>query len=303
VPVPGDDSQVMYVWVDALSNYITALDYATNGERYEHYWIGADERVHEIGKNIVRFHAIYWPAMLLSAGVPPPTHVVVHGFLTIDGEKMSKSLGNVIDPIDVVQQYGSDAVRYYLLREVSPHGDGDFSIRRLVERYNADLANDLGNLLNRAVSMINRYRDGAIPSPSDPTNLEDGLAETLERAISRSTDLFGAYEPQQALGAIWEAVTATNAYIEQAQPWVLAREARNGDEAARVRLDTVLATLATTIGRLAQLLQPAIPSSAAEIARQLGSPSIDELPVPGQCVTQPSPIFPRIEVEEEATVS
>jgi methionyl-tRNA synthetase len=303
VPVPGDDSQVMYVWVDALSNYITALDYATNGERYEHYWIGADERVHEIGKNIVRFHAIYWPAMLLSAGVPLPTHVVVHGFLTIDGDKMSKSLGNVIDPIDVVQQYGSDAVRYYLLREVSPHGDGDFSIRRLVERYNADLANDLGNLLNRAVSMINRYRDGAIPSHGDPTNLEDGLAETLERAISRSTDLFGAYEPQQALGAIWEAVTATNAYIEQAQPWVLAREDRNGEEAARVRLDTVLATLATTIGRLAQLLEPAIPSSAAEIARQLGSASVEVLPQPGQQVTQPSPIFPRIEVEEEAAVS
>jgi len=302
VPVPSDDSQVMYVWVDALSNYITALDYASDGELYDRYWTGADERVHEIGKNIVRFHAIYWPAMLLSAGVPLPTHIVVHGFLTIDGERMSKTRGNVFDPVEVVDDYGGDAVRYYLLREISPHGDGDFSFGRLIERYNADLANDLGNLLNRSVTMINRYRDGVVPEPGDSTGLETELAATLERSIERSTELFKTYEPQQALASIWESVTATNTYIEQSQPWVLAREARNGDEAAQKRLDTVLATLAVTIGRLAQLLQPVIPSSADEIARQLGSPSVDDLPVPGQQVTDPTPIFPRIEVEEEIAV-
>ncbi|CAN5689636.1 methionine--tRNA ligase [soil metagenome] len=303
VPVPGDDSQVMYVWLDALANYITALDFANDGELYDHYWTGADERVHEIGKNIVRFHAIYWPAMLLSAGLPLPTHIVVHGFLTIDGEKMSKSLGNVIDPVEVVNDYGSDAVRYYLLREVSPHGDGDFSIGRLIERYNSDLANDLGNLLNRSVTMINRYRDGIIPEPGEATEIETNLAATLERSVERSTELFRAYEPQQAINAIWEAVTATNTYIELAQPWVLAREARNGDEDAVVRLDTVLATLATTIARIAQLLQPVIPTAVEEIARQLGSESIDALPTPGQRVTDPTPIFPRIEVEEEAVAS
>ncbi|MEZ4571470.1 MAG: methionine--tRNA ligase [Thermomicrobiales bacterium] len=299
VPVPGDESQVMYVWLDALANYVTALDYASDGELYERYWTNADERVHEIGKNIIRFHAIYWPGMLLSAGLPLPTHVVVHGFLTIDGEKMSKSLGNVIDPSEVVRDYGSDAVRYYFLREVSPHGDGDFSIGRLIERYNSDLANDLGNLLNRSVTMINRYRDGIVPEPGEATEIESNLASTLEQSTQRSTDLFHAYEPQQAIAAVWEAVTATNTYIELGQPWVLAREARNGDDDAAKRLDTVLATLAITIGRIAQLLQPVIPGAVEEIARQLGSESVDQLPTPGQRVTDPTPIFPRIEIEQE----
>ena len=305
VQVPDDPSQVIYVWIDALANYITALGYGDegDGELYKKYWENSPTRVHAIGKDILRFHAVYWPGILLSAGVPLPTHIVVHGFLTINGAKMSKTTGNVIDPIAVAEQYGADAVRYYLLREVSPHGDGDFSIGRLIERYNADLANDLGNLLNRSVSMINRYRDGVIPDAGESTGIESDLAETLERAATRYTELFAIYEPQQALVALWEAVTATNTYIELAQPWVLAREARGGDASAAARLDTVLCTLATTIGRLAQLLQPVIPSAAAEISRQLGSASLDELPVPGQKVATPSPIFPRIEVEEEAAVS
>ena len=303
IEVPGDPDQVIYVWIDALANYITALGYGNDGELYERYWKDSPRRTHAIGKDILRFHAIYWPGILLSAGVPLPTEIVVHGFLTINGAKMSKTTGNVIDPIAVAEEYGADAVRYYLLREISPHGDGDFSVSRLIERYNADLANDLGNLLNRSVSMINRYRDGVNPEAGVPTEIETDLAATLERSIARSTELFDNYEPQQALAAIWETVTATNTYVELAQPWVLSREARGGNEEAVKRLDTVLATLAATIGRLAQLLQPAIPSAVQEIARQLGSASIDDLPEPGQAVTKPTPIFPRIEVEEGATVS
>ena len=303
IQVPGDPDQVIYVWIDALANYITALGYGEDGDLYERYWVGSPRRVHAIGKDILRFHAVYWPGVLLAAGVPLPTEIVVHGFLTINGAKMSKTTGNVIDPIAVAEKYGADAVRYYLLREISPHGDGDFSVSRIIERYNADLANDLGNLLNRSVSMINRYRDGVIPEPGEPTEIESELAATLAQSASRSTELFDAYEPQQALAAIWESVTAANVYIELAQPWVLAREARNGDEAAAKRLDTVLATLSVTIGRLAQLLQPVIPSSAEEIARQLGSPSLDELPEAGQTVTKPTPIFPRIEVQEDIAVS
>lgn len=300
VPVPGDESQVMYVWVDALSNYITALDYASEGERYQHYWVNADKRVHEIGKNIVRFHAIYWPAMLLSAGVKLPTEIVVHGFLTIDGEKMSKSLGNVIDPNEVVDQFGADAMRYYLLREVSPGGDGDFSIRRLIERYNNDLANDLGNLVNRTVSMINRYRDGVVPAAGESTELEEKLQATLSSAEERSTALFNAYEPQQAINTIWEAVTAANTYVEQAAPWVVARQARDGEEGAEQRLDTVLATLASTVGRIGWLLQPVIPTACRKIADQLGVNSLAEPVAAGGQVAKPQPIFPRIEVEEEA---
>lgn len=298
VPVPDDASQVMYVWVDALANYITALDYATEGELYQRYWLNAFSRVHEIGKNIVRFHAIYWPAMLLSAGLPLPTHIVVHGFLTIDGEKMSKSLGNVFDPSEVVNEYGADAVRYYLLREISPGGDGDFSLRRLVERYNAELANDLGNLVNRTVSMLNRYRGGVIPAAGDLSALELDLNALADNVATRATELMGAYEPQQALAAIWELVTAANTYVEQSAPWVIAREARNGDASAEGRLDTVLATLAATVGRLAWLLQPYIPAASQEIARQLGSATPEQQPAAGQQVTEPSPIFPRLEIEE-----
>ncbi|MFW6074245.1 MAG: methionine--tRNA ligase, partial [Chloroflexota bacterium] len=293
VPVPGDESQVMYVWVDALSNYITALDYANEGDLYQRYWVNADHRVHEIGKNIIRFHAIYWPAMLLSAGVKLPTEIVVHGFLTIDGEKMSKTLGNVIDPIEVVDQYGADAVRYYLLREVSPGGDGDFSIGRLIQRYNNDLANDLGNLVNRTVSMINRYRDGVIPESGERTELEDNLIATLERGEKRYAELFAEYEPQQALNAAWESVTATNTYVEQAAPWVVARQIRDGDESANARLDTILATLAEAVSRIGWTLQPVLPTSVQEIARQLGSESLDTVPSPGQLVAKPQPIFPR----------
>ncbi len=297
VPVPDGSGQVMYVWIDALANYITALDYANEGPNYQRYWLNAADRVHAIGKDILRFHAIYWPGLLLSAGVPLPTHIVVHGFLTVNGEKMSKTTGNVVDTVETADLYGTDAVRYYLLREISPHGDGDFSIQRLVERFNADLANDLGNLLNRTVSMINRYRGGVIPESGSSSDLEQGLIELVEDASCRSEDLFSRYEPQAALNAIWEIVTGANGFIEQAAPWTLARSEKDGDEQAASQLDSVLFTLAVTIGNIAWLLQPVIPEAAAEISRQLGSSTVASLPVAGQHVTEPSPIFPRIEAE------
>ncbi|CAN5145499.1 methionine--tRNA ligase [soil metagenome] len=300
VPVPGDPGQVMYVWIDALSNYITALDYGTDGETYGHYWQNGDNRVHAIGKDILRFHAIYWPAMLLSAGIPLPTRVVVHGFLTIDGRKMSKSLGNVVDPAEVTEKYGADAVRYYMLREVTPSGDGDFSIPKLESRYNADLANDLGNLLNRTVSMINRYRAGIVPEPGSDGELETALKTLTEDATARSRTLMFNYEPQQALTAIWEIVTAANTYVEQSAPWTLSKAEKGGDETAGKRLDTVLFTLASTLSRLAWLLQPYIPASVEKIAEQLGSSEAGAEVVAGQQVEKPQPLFPRI--EEEAAV-
>ncbi len=297
IEVPGDPGQVMYVWVDALANYITALDYATDGPNFDRYWTNGDARVHEIGKGILRFHAVYWPAMLLSAGIALPTNVVVHGYLTVDGQKMSKSIGNVVDPVEVARQFGADALRYYMLRDYSPGGDGDFSIARLTGRYNADLANDLGNLLNRTVSMIHRYRDGVIPAPGDDGELEVALNELKESVTTRATALLSAYEPQQALGAIWELVTATNTYVEQSSPWTLARQVRDGDESAAGKLDTVLFTLASVLGRLAWLLQPFIPGSVEGIASQLGSSGVGDEVEAGQTVGEARPLFPRIDEE------
>jgi len=297
VEVPGDPSQVMYVWVDALANYITALDYAEDGANYHRYWIDARDRVHVIGKGILRFHAIYWPAMLLSAGEPLPTHVVVHGYLTADGQKISKSLGNVIDPVDVVARYGSDALRYYLLRDFSPFGDGDFTWEKLAVRYRSDLANDLGNLLNRSVSMIGRYRAGAVPLPRAATALEDELG-TLAKEVERRVDAaLAGYDPQAALVAIWELVTRANGYVELTAPWALARAERDGG--ATDRLDTVLATLAATLGQLAYLLAPFLPTTSAAMATQLGLDS-PGAPVANQRVAEPSPLFPRIEDEVAA---
>jgi methionyl-tRNA synthetase len=298
VEVPDDPGQVMYVWVDALANYITALDYATQGERYQRYWVDAPERVHVIGKGILRFHAIYWPAMLLSVGLPLPTHVVVHGYLTIDGQKISKSLGNVIDPIEVVEQYGADALRYYMLRDFSPFGDGDFTLEKLETRYRADLANDLGNLLNRAVSMINRYRDGVVPAMSHEQHgsLEDELAQALAAASAKVELAMEGYDSQAALVAIWEAVNRTNTYVEVAAPWTLARAEKAG-EIPTERLDTVLVALAIAISRIAWLVQPFLPETADKITAQLGSSVVGGIPLAGQRVTQPEPIFPKLDDE------
>ena len=295
IEVPDNPGQVMYVWVDALANYITALDYATEGPNFLRYWLAAPDRVHVIGKGILRFHAIYWPAMLLAAGVPLPTHVVVHGYLTIGGQKMSKSLGNVIDPAEVADGFGSDPLRYYLLREFSPFADGDFTTEKLAGRYRSDLANDLGNLLNRTVSMIGRYRDSMIPMASVGTELEDELWRVAESASARVEQAMRGYNPQEALTAIWEVVTRANGYVEASAPWTLAKQEREGGSTER--LDTVLSTLAMVLGRLAWMLAPFLPATSQKIAVQLGSAGIEFAPTPGQRVATPQPIFPRLEDE------
>ena len=296
IAVPGDPSQVMYVWVDALSNYITALDYASDGADFARYWLGARERVQVIGKGILRFHAVYWPAMLLSAGLPAPTHVVVHGYLTIDGQKMSKSLGNVVDPLEVAEQYGADPLRYYLLRDISPFNDGDFSVEKLLHRYRADLANDLGNLLNRTVSMLHRYRDGVVPgvNPEASGAIEDELVQTIAVASARAELAMAEYNPQEALTAIWDVVTRANAYVEVTAPWQLSKSEQDGSQPAG-RLDTVLSALAITLARIAYLLEPFLPETSRKITDQLGSSGVGYAPQPGQRVAQPQPIFPRFE--------
>jgi methionyl-tRNA synthetase len=307
VPVPEDPEQVMYVWVDALSNYITALDYAEDGELYDRYWKNSDQRVHVVGKDIIRFHVVYWPAILLSAGEPLPTAINVHEFLMSDGEKMSKSKGNTVDPLELVKIYGNDAVRYWLLREMPRTNDGNFTHGRLIGRYNEDLANDLGNLVNRSVGMLQRYRDGVVPTVGrDEVGLLHGVAQGIPERIDAALDFF---DFREALKASWELVTTANKYIDDEKPWVVAKAAKNGDADADARLDIILADLIETIRLLAIHLTPFIPLGAERIATQAGFSLQDGGAVvgrdwtdalAGRTLPKAQPIFPRIEVEEEA---
>jgi methionyl-tRNA synthetase len=262
VPVPGDEKQVIYVWFDALTNYLTAVGFPHDTATFEHYW-PAD--AHVIGKDITRFHCLYWPAMLLSAGLPLPRQVAVHGFLTLEGQRISKSTGNVIDPVELVDSFGADAVRYYLLRNLSFASDGDFSRTAFIRHYNDELANELGNLLNRVVTMINRYRGGAIPSAGPTGELEADIQRVAAEARSRSETALERWDIGGSLSAIWSLVRHTNQYIERSEPWQLARQPDQ-----QSRLDTVLYTAAEATRLLAIFLAPYIPTASNNIMHQLG---------------------------------
>ena len=262
VPVPGDPQHTIYVWFDALTNYLTAVGFPDDEQLFAHYW-PAD--AHVIGKDITRFHCLYWPAMLLSAGLPLPRQVAVHGFITLNGQRISKTAGNSIDPVELVDEFGVDAVRYSLLRGLSFASDGDFSRASLVRHYNDDLANDLGNLLNRVVTMTLRYRDGIIPTPGPAGSLEEDLQRIVEETRHRAAAALNAWEIGGALSIIWNFVRRTNQYIEQSEPWRLARQA--GQEE---RLNTVLYSAAEALRLLAIFLAPYIPSAADNILKQLG---------------------------------
>jgi len=280
IPVPGDLEQVMYVWFDALSNYINALDFATDGPLFTRYWSNAEQRLHVIGKGITRFHAVYWPAMLLAAGLPLPTTIFVHGYFTIGGEKISKSRGNVVDPLALVERIGCDGVRYWLLRGVPPTGDAD---------YTADLAKDLGNLVQRTVSMLGRYCDRRVPAAADGPNLAPDLADRLCQTVGADLD------PRAGLVAIWDLVSRANHYAEETSPW------REKDVARR---DAALYTLAEAVRVIGEALRPFLPQTASSIATQLGRAlEPDWLPglawgrlEPGSLVTQPVALFPRLSV-------
>ena len=310
IPVPGDRSQVMYVWWDALTNYITALDYADDGALYRRYWREGSQRVHVIGKDLLRFHAVYWPAMLLSAGEPPPTLICAHEFLTVGGEKISKSLGNSIDPVALVERFGVDALRFWIPRELPRTEDTVFTPERLVARYNTDLANDLGNLLHRTVSMIGRYAGGVVPAPGGPLTADLDLIGIAERLPARVHAALEDFDFRAVLAAIWELVVRANRYVEETAPWTLARRANGEDAEARRRLDTVLYTLAESLRLLARHLAPFLPSAGERIAAQLGlAPDAVAGPwpepvrwgglAPGTRVAPPRPIFPKIELAAE----
>jgi len=278
IPVPGDPQHVIYVWFDALTNYLTSVGFPDDTTRFETYW---PANAHVIGKDITRFHCLYWPAMLFSAGLPLPRQIPVHGFFTLEGRRISKTLGNVIDPVGLVDKVGADAVRFYMARNLSFASDGDFSRLGLIRHYNEELGNDLGNLLNRVVSMIKRYRQGIVPivtasttpspsSPSSPSSTYNEELRNLARDVRTQTAAaLDSWEIGGALNTVWSLVRRTNQYIEQSEPWHLAK-----DPAQSQALDTVLYSAAEATRISAILLSPFIPTSSDRIMAQLGLPPV-----------------------------
>ena len=285
VPVPWDESQVIYVWIDALLNYYTALSYAREGEDLtDRYWPAR----HLIGKDILKFHAVIWPAMLLAAGIEVPRSIFIHGYLLMDEHKMSKSIGNVIDPFEVMDRFGTDTLRYYLFREVNFGQDGSISAAGFETRYNAELANEYGNLASRTLAMIERYRDGVVPEASP--GLELGGIEARVSEKLDAVDLSGALEE------IWTAVRTLNRYVQDEEPWKLAKDPAAGD-----RLDTVLYSLAEGLRFVSVLVYPYMPDSASKLLAALGqeelsydSAAFGSRPG-GATVGKLEPLFPRIE--------
>ena len=293
IPVPGDPKHIMYVWVDALTNYITGVGYPdTESETFRRYW-PAD--LHVIGKDIVRFHAVYWPAFLMSAGIQVPRHIFSHGFLFNRGEKMSKSVGNVVDPSDLADLYGVDQLRYFLLREVPFGQDGNYSHEVIVNRINADLANDLGNLAQRSLTMIARGREGVLPEPGDLSDADREILKAADAMADAAREAMKTQQLHQVLNIVWSVVADANRYFAAAAPWALAKT-------DPVRQGGVLYVTAEVLRQIAILAQPFIPASAAKLLDLLGIPADardfsrtggTHRIVAGTTLSPPAPVFPR----------
>ena len=299
VPVPGDPDHVMYVWVDALTNYLTGVGYPdTESEMFTRYW-PAD--LHMIGKDIIRFHAVYWPAFLMSAGIELPRRVFAHGFVLNRGEKMSKSVGNVVDPTHLVDTFGVDAVRYFLLREVPFGQDGSYSEEAIVNRINADLANEFGNLAQRCLSMVARNLDGIVPNPGAFTAEDTELLSQADTLLDTTRTHFDDQAMHLALEAIWLMLGAANRYFSAQQPWVLAKSATASDQQ---RFATVLYTTMEVVRIAALLVSPVMPDSAAKLLDLLGQPAdardfhaVGVRLAPHTVLPIPEGVFPRHQAE------
>ena len=302
VRVPDADGHVMYVWVDALTNYLTGCGYPDDAERMARYWAEGGDITHVIGKDIVRFHAVYWPAFLMSAKLPLPKQIFGHGFLLNRGEKMSKSLGNVADPMELADRFGVDQLRYFLLSEVTFGNDGSYSAEAIIARSNSDLANSFGNLAQRTLSFIAKNLDGRLPEPA-AMEVDNALLSGIADACRIFQDAMNDLAPSVAIEAWMRAVFACNAYIDAQAPWAL----RKTDPA---RMEAVLATLYEAIASLAVMIQPVIPPSAAALLDQMGidadtrgyeligSDFYAALRASGFALSPPKPLFPRLELVE-----
>jgi methionyl-tRNA synthetase len=299
IPVPGDDDHIVYVWLDALTNYITGAGFPGDAEKLGHYW-PAD--LHVIGKDIIRFHTVYWPAFLMSAELPLPKRIFAHGFLNLEGVKMSKSLGNVITPETLVEEFGLDQIRYFLAREVPFGKDGSFSREGIIHRINGDLANGIGNLAQRTLSMIFKNCGGAMPQPGDFTDDDRELLQAAESVVETMRKAMDEQEIHHALGSLWGLIADGDGYIARMEPWALKKSDPD-------RMGTVLYVAAETLRHIAILGQPVIPGAADRLLDMLGVASgqrgfsyLGEAGrlLPGAPITQPQGLFPRI-VEEQTS--